>query len=255
MSSPPSLTADERRRYSRQLLLDEVGAAGQARLRGARVLVVGAGGLGSPAALYLAAAGVGTLGLLDSDVVELSNLQRQILHGVKDLDRPKAHSGQARLEELNPEVRVEPHVLRLRAGNVAGLLEGYDVVVEGSDDLATKLLVNDACVAAGRPLVLGAVAGWDGQLLVVRPPETACYRCVVRDGPAPHALASCASAGILGPVAGVVGSLQAVEALRLCLGRPSPIAGRLVCYDGRAVELTALEVRRDPGCRACGGAR
>ncbi|HLE45120.1 MAG TPA: HesA/MoeB/ThiF family protein [Methylomirabilota bacterium] len=246
-----TLSDEQLRRYSRQMLLPEVGGAGQAGLRAARILVVGAGGLGSPAALYLAGAGVGTLGLADSEAVELSNLHRQILHGVKDLDRPKAHSGQARLEALNPEVDVVPHHLRLGPENVRGIVAEYDVVVEGSDNLPTKLLVNDACVALGRPLVIAGVVGWDGQLLVVRPGETACYRCVVRRVPPPGTLAACASAGILGPVAGVVGSLEAVEALKLCLGLASPAAGRLLLYDGRAAELTAVRVRRDPACPTC----
>jgi molybdopterin/thiamine biosynthesis adenylyltransferase len=249
------LTADLLHRYSRQMLLAEVGGAGQARLAASRVLVVGAGGLGSPAALYLAAAGVGTLGLLDSDTVELSNLQRQVLHGVKDLDRLKAHSGQARLEELNPEIRVVAHPVRLEPANARELVAVYDVIVEGSDNLATKLAANDACVAAGRPLVLGAVTGWDGQLFVVQPGATACYRCAVRTEPAADALASCATAGILGPVAGVVGSLQAVEALKLCLGMPVPTAGSLVFYDGREAQLTTARVRRDPACQACGRGR
>jgi adenylyltransferase/sulfurtransferase len=242
----------ELRRYSRQMLLAEVGGAGQTRLAGSRVLVVGAGGLGSPAALYLAAAGIGTLGLLDSDTVELSNLQRQILHGTKDLDRPKAHSGQARLEELNPEIRVVAHHVRLEPANAPGIVAAYDVVVEGSDNLRTKLVVNDACVAAGRPLVVGAVTGWDGQLLVVRPGASACYRCAVPAEPHADLVPSCATAGILGPVAGVVGSLQAVEALKLCLGMPVTTAGCLLLYDGRDTRLTTVQVRRDPACLACG---
>jgi len=170
---------------------------------------------------------------------------------VKDLDRPKAHSGQARLEALNPEVRVVPHHLRLGPDDVRRVVAEYDVVVEGSDDLPTKLLVNDACVALGRPLVVAGVVGWDGQLLVVRPGASPCYRCMVRTAPPPGALPSCASAGILGPVAGVVGSLEAVEALKLCLGLATPVAGQLLLYDGRAAELTALRVRRDPACPAC----
>lgn len=249
------LSAEALRRYSRQMLLPEVGGGGQARLLGARLLVVGAGGLGSPAALYLAAAGVGTIGLVDSDAVELSNLQRQILHGVKDLDRPKVSSGQARLEELNPDVRVVPHHIRLTAANVREIAGGYEIVIEGSDTPVTKLLVNDACVALGIPVVVAGVVGWDGQLLVVRPRETACYRCVVRATPPAGAGPSCQEAGILGPVAGVVGSLQAVEALKLCLGLPSPAAGQLLLYDGRAAELTAVTVGRDPACPACGGPR
>jgi adenylyltransferase/sulfurtransferase len=245
------MNSERLRRYSRQLLVDEIGAAGQARLAASRVLVVGAGGLGSPAALYLAGAGVGTLGLADGDVVELSNLHRQILHGSKDLERPKVQSGQARLEELNPDVAVVPHRLRLAADNVRAVVGRYDVVVEGSDSLETKLAVSDACVALGRPVVIGAVVGWEGQLLVVRPGETACYRCVVRSAPPPGAVAGCASAGIVGPVAGVVGSLQAIEALKLCLGLETAITGRLLLYDGRRAELRPVTARRAAGCPAC----
>ena len=240
------------RRYSRQMILPEVGGTGQARLRQARVVVVGAGGLGSPAALYLAAAGVGTLGLIDSDRVELSNLQRQILHGTKALDLLKVSSAQERLEDLNPDVRVVPHALRLDATSARAVLEPYDVVVEGSDNLPTKLAVNDACVALGRPLVVAGILRWEGQLLVVRPGETACYRCVYRREPPAGAVATCEAAGIIGPVAGVVGSLQAVEALRLCLGLGSAAAGRLMLYDGAVAELRAITVRPDPTCPACG---
>jgi molybdopterin-synthase adenylyltransferase len=217
--------------------------------------VIGAGGLGSPAALYLAAAGVGTLGLVDSDKVELSNLQRQILYGTKALDLPKVTSAQGRLEELNPDVRVVPHLLRLDADNVREVLGGYDVVVEGSDNLATKLAVNDAAVALDRPLVVAGVVGWDGQLLVVHPGESACYRCVYRREPPEGAVPTCAAAGIAGPVAGVVGSLQAVEALKLCLGLASVAAGRLLLYDGAVAELRSITVRPDPACPACGTLR
>ena len=244
-------TDEQIRRYSRQMILPEVGGDGQARLRQSRVLVVGAGGLGSPAALYLAAAGVGTLGLLDSDRVELSNLQRQILHDLKDLGSPKALSGQARLEALNPEVRVVAHCLRLGPTNAVGVLSGYDVVVEGSDSLATKFLVNDVCVRLGIPLVVAGILGWEGQLLVVRPGATACYRCVYRREPA-QAMPTCEAAGIVGPVAGVVGSLQGVEALKLCLGLPTVLAGRLLLYDGTAGGLVPLATARDPACATCG---
>lgn len=246
------LTEERLRRYSRQVILPEVGGAGQARLFASRVLVVGAGGLGSPAALYLAGAGIGTLGLVDSDAVELSNLPRQILHGTKDLERPKVDSAQARLEELNPEVRVVPHHVRLAADTARALIEDYQIVVEGSDSLTTKLLVNDACVALGVPLVVAGVVGWDGQLLVVRPGATACYRCVVRTAPPAGAVPSCQEAGILGPIAGIVGSLQATEALKLCLGLDSPMAGHLLFFDGRSGETSWVSVRRDPTCPACG---
>ena len=242
----------EIRRYSRQMILPEIGGGGQARLRQSRVLVVGAGGLGSPAALYLAAAGVGTLGIVDSDRVELSNLQRQILHGTKALDVPKATSAQERLEDLNPDVRVVPHGLRLGRDNARGLVERYDVVVEGSDNLETKLVVNDACVALGRPLVVAGILRWDGQLLVVRPGAGACYRCVYRREPPEGAVPTCEAAGIVGPVAGVVGSLQAVEALKLCLDLPSAAVGRLLLYDGAVAEIRAITVRPDPRCPACG---
>lgn len=239
------------RRYSRQVVLGEVGAAGQARLRQARVLVVGAGGLGSPAALYLAAAGVGTLGVVDADRVELSTLQRQILHDSKSLGMPKAVSAQGRIEALNPDVRVVAHQVRLGAAEAGTILAGYDLVVEGSDNQATKFAVNDAAVARGLPLVVAGIVGWEGQLLVVRPGETACYRCVYRQAPPAGTVATCEGAGILGPVAGVVGSLQAVEALKLLLGLASA-AGRLLLFDGLAVELRAVTVQRDRGCRACG---
>jgi adenylyltransferase/sulfurtransferase len=239
------------RRYSRQMILPEVGGAGQARLRQSRVVVVGAGGLGSPAALYLAAAGVGTLGLVDSDRVDLSNLQRQILHGTKTLDVSKVVSAQGRLEELNPDVRVVPHAVRLDAGNARDLLGRYEVVVEGSDNLETKLVVNDACLALGRPLVVAGILRWDGQLLVVRPGESACYRCVYRREPPAGTMPTCEAAGIVGPVAGVMGSLQAVEALKLCLGLATAATGRLLFYDGAAAELRAITVRPDPACPAC----
>jgi adenylyltransferase/sulfurtransferase len=249
---PPRFTEEQLRRYSQQMVLDDVGGAGQARLLRSRVLVVGAGGLGSPAALYLAGAGVGTIGLVDSDSVEVSNLQRQILHDVTALGHAKVDSGLARLEALNPEVRVVAHRLRLDHGNVRELLSGYDVVVEGTDNQPTKFLVNDAAVALGTPLVVAGILRWEGQLLVVRPRETACYRCVYRGTLARDAMPSCETAGIVGPVAGVMGSLQAVEALKLCLGLPTPAAGHLLLYDGATGEIVRLRARRDPTCAACG---
>ena len=245
-------TEQQLRRYSRQMVLDEVGGAGQARLLRSRVLVVGTGGLGSPAALYLAAAGVGLIGLVDSDEVEVSNLQRQILHDVEALGRAKTDSARARLEALNPEVRVVAHRVRLGPANATELLAGYDVIVEGSDDQATKFVVNDTAVTLGIALVVAAILRWEGQLLVVRPGDTACYRCVHRALPAGPRIPSCEAAGIVGPVAGVMGSLQAVEALKLCLDLPTTAAGHLLVYDGAAGELTRLRARRDPTCAACG---
>jgi adenylyltransferase/sulfurtransferase len=216
------------------------------------VLVVGAGGLGSPAALYLAAAGVGTVGLVDAERVELSNLQRQILHDVADLERPKVQSARARLEALNPDVRIVPHALRLDAASAAALVADYDVVVEGSDNQATKLRVSDACVARGRPLVVAGIQGWDGQLLVAVPRVTACYRCVYREEAPEGSVPTCAAAGVVGPVAGVMGSMQAVETLKLLLDLPSEVRGRVLFYDGRSGDTTVVNARRDPACRACG---
>lgn len=247
-----ALREDQLRRYSRQMILSEIGGSGQRRLLTARVLVVGAGGLGSPAALYLAAAGVGTLGLVDADRVEVSNLQRQILHGVDDLERPKVLSGRDRLEALNPDIRVVPHAVRLDAASAAALVEDYDVVVEGSDSQATKLAVSDACVARGRPLVVAGILGWDGQLLVQVPGVTPCYRCVYREAAPAGSVPTCQAAGVVGPVAGVVGSMQALETLKLLLDLPSPLQGRLLFYDGRRGETTLVSAQRDPGCRACG---
>jgi adenylyltransferase/sulfurtransferase len=250
------LSEPDLRRYSRQMLLPEVGGRGQARLGAARVLLIGAGGLGGPVALYLAAAGVGTLGIVDQDAVELSNLGRQILYDTKDVDRPKALAAQARLEALNPGIRVVPQVARFSAKDAAGRVAGHDVVVEASDDLGTKFAANAACVAGRVPLVVAAVAGWQGQLLTVRPGETACYRCVYQGEPAESRIPSCEAAGILGPVAGVMGSLQAVEALRICLGLEGATAGRLLFYDAATGETSTVAVRRNPACPACGtGAR
>lgn len=246
--------AEALRRYSRQMLLAEVGGAGQRRLREARALVVGLGALGSPVVLYLAAAGVGTLGLADHDRVELSNLGRQVLYDVKDLERPKVACARARVEALNPDVRVVTHQLRVEAATAPALVAGYQVVVECSDSLETKLAVNAAGVAAGVPLVIGAAAGWEGQVLLVRPGTGPCYRCVYGTGPPPGAVPTCEAAGILGAVAGVVGSLQAVAALRLCLGLGATAAGELWVYDGATGEVRAIRARRRPDCPACAAA-
>ena len=251
-SGPGPLGRAELLRYSRQMLLPEVGGDGQRRLVQARVVVVGLGRLGSPAALYLAAAGVGTLGLVDSDRVELSNLQRQVLHGTADVGQAKTDSGRRRLEALNPAVRLVTHPIRLDQASAGDILAGYDLVVEGSDDLPTKLAVNDACVALRRPLVVAAVAGWDGQLMVVAPGGRPCYRCVCRSPAAAEGGPTCATTGILGPVAGVMGSLQAVEALKVLLGQGAPSDRSFLFYDGRAGEVTSAGVHPDPSCPACG---
>ncbi len=246
-----SLSDAERERYQRHLSLPEIGAAGQAKLKLARVLVVGAGGLGSPAALYLAAAGVGTLGLLDSDAVELSNLQRQVLFRTADLGQPKAVAGAARLAELNPQIRIDAHAVELTAANAAALVGQYDLVLDGSDRLATRYLVNDACVLLCRPLVSAAIHRFEGQLLTYLPGASACYRCAFPNGR--HAIvANCATAGVLGVLPGVLGTLQATEALKLITGIGTPLAGRLLTYDALDMRFAEFRIARRHDCAVCG---
>lgn len=243
-------------RYSRHILLPEVGGTGQARLRGARVLVVGAGGLGSPLLLYLAAAGVGTLGIIDHDTVELSNLQRQIAHGTDDLGRAKVESAAAAARRINPEVRIEAHRARLTAGNVAGLVGGYDLVCDGTDNFATRFLIADACVAARRTLVSAAVLRFEGQLATFKPhagPDLPCYRCLYPAPPPPDLVPSCSEAGVLGAVTGVMGTLQATEVLKELLGIGESLAGRLLVWDALAARFRTIRLRRDPACPCCGG--
>ncbi|WP_025322081.1 HesA/MoeB/ThiF family protein [Deferrisoma camini] len=247
-----TLTEEEVLRYSRQILLPEVGGKGQERLGEARVLVVGAGGLGSPAALYLAAAGVGTVGLCDADRVDLTNLQRQILHGTPDVGRPKVDSGAEALARLNPGVRVVRHPVRLTAANALEIVRDYDVVVDGTDTFPSKFLVNDACAAAGVPYVYAGILRFEGQMLTVVPGKGACYRCFFREPPPPGAVPTCAQAGILGAVAGVMGSLQALEVLKLLLGVGEPLVNRLLLFEGETLAFREVRVRRDPRCPACG---
>lgn len=248
---PPGLTEEEVVRYSRQLVLPEVGGAGQARLRAASVLVVGAGGLGSPAALYLAAAGVGRLGLADGDRVDLSNLQRQILHTSRDVGRPKVESARSRLLELNPLVRVEVHGERVEEANAARLVGGYDLVVSAVDNPEGRYALNDACVRLGRPLVEAGVVGFRGFLMTVLPGRGPCFRCVFPEPP--PAPATCAEAGVLGALTGVLGSLQALEVLKLLLSRGEPYVGRLLTVDGLSGRFREVPWPRDPACPACGG--
>ncbi|MYI07137.1 MAG: molybdopterin-synthase adenylyltransferase MoeB [Gemmatimonadetes bacterium] len=247
-----SLTREEISRYARHLVLPEVGREGQERLKGARVLLVGAGGLGSPAALYLAAAGVGALGIVDPDVVDLSNLQRQILHGTAGLGSPKVASGAARLHDVNPHVRIETGALRLTSENALEIVGGYDVVVDGSDNFPTRYLVNDACVLAGKPNVYGSVYRWEGQLAVFATEGGPCYRCLFREPPPPGLIPNCAEAGVFGALPGVIGAAQAMEAIKLILGVGSPLAGRLQIFDALEYRWREVEVRRDPGCPVCG---
>jgi molybdopterin-synthase adenylyltransferase len=250
----PRLSDRELERYSRQLVMPEWSEAAQVALREASVLVVGAGALGSPVALYLAGAGVGRLGVVDGDAVELSNLHRQLLHFTPDVGVAKAHSAAAKVGFLNPDVLVEPYQVRLDDGNAATLVEGHDLVVDCSDSFATRYAVNAACCAAGVALVEGGVVGLSGIVMAVRPGESACYRCAFPEPPPPGAAPSCAQAGILGPAAGVVGSLQALEALKLLAGLPDPLLDAFLQVDLADLSFLRVAVSRRPSCPACGGA-
>jgi molybdopterin/thiamine biosynthesis adenylyltransferase/rhodanese-related sulfurtransferase len=246
------LSPDDSRRYSRQLLLPEVGVDGQRRLGDARVLVVGAGGLGSPAALYLAAAGVGTIGLVDDDVVDLSNLQRQVLHTTGRIGQPKTASARVTLEALNPGITVVEHRERLQADNVERLLEPYDVIVDGTDLFDTRYLINDAAVRLRKPVVHASVYRWEGQVTTLVPFAGPCYRCL-HPSPPPEDLApACEMAGVLGTLPGLAGTLQANEVLKLLLGVGEPLIGRLLLFDARSAEFSEMHVPRDPECSACG---
>jgi len=246
------LSHDELIRYSRHLILPEIGLAGQERLKAARVLLIGAGGLGSPAALYLAAAGVGTIGLIDFDVVDRSNLQRQVLHGTAAVGTSKLASARARLADLNPHVQVETIETRLDASNALEHLRGWDVVVDGSDNFPTRYLVNDACVLLGLPTVYGAVLRFEGQVSVFDARRGPCYRCLYREPPPPELVPSCAEGGVVGVVPGVIGSLQALEAIKLVTGAGVPLIGRLLLFDGMKLQFREITLAKDPDCVVCG---
>ena len=250
-------TDDEITRYSRHILLAEVGGTGQAKLRAARVLIVGAGGLGSPLLLYMAAAGVGTIGLVDDDVVELSNLQRQVAHTTARLGRLKVHSAAEAARALNPLVTIEQHPFRLTAANAPDLVAAYDLVCDGSDNFDTRFLVADACVHARRTLVSAAVLRFDGQLSTFKPhadPDGPCYRCLHPAPPPPGMIPSCSEAGILGAVTGVLGALQAMEVLKEIMGIGEGLSGRLLIWDALAARIRTIALRRDPACPTCGTA-
>ena len=241
-------------RYNRQIILPELGVEGQARLARARVLVVGAGGLGSPAALYLVAAGVGTVGIVDFDRVETSNLHRQILYGDADVGRGKVGAAAARLESLNRDVRVVQHEGRLDSGNALDIIGGYDIVIDGSDNFPTRYLVNDACVLLGKPYVYGAILRFEGQASLFGAPGGPCYRCLFREPPPPGLVPNCAEAGVIGVLPGVIGSIQALEAIKWVTGAGTSLAGRLHIFDALAMRWREMRLRRDPECPACGDA-
>ena len=246
---------DEISRYSRHILLREVGGTGQAKLRAARVLLVGAGGLGSPLLMYLAAAGVGTIGLVDDDVVDLSNLQRQIAHTMDSLGTPKVDSAIARARAINPLVTVVPHRLRLAPDNILEVIADYDIVCDGTDNFPTRFLISDACVLARRTLVSAAVLRFDGQLATFKPhagPECPCYRCLYPAPPPDGLVPSCSEAGILGAVTGVMGTLQATEVLKEILGIGESMAGRVLIWDALSARFRTIKLRPDPACIACG---
>src|SRR3954471_6376832 len=238
-------------RYSRHLVLPDVGVDGQEKLKAARVLLVGAGGLGSPAALYLAAAGVGTLGIVDFDTVDVSNLQRQVLHGTSAIGASKLASARARLADLNPFVKVETHETRLTSANALDIMRGYDIIVDGTDNFATRYLTNDACVLLGKPNVYGSIFRFDGQASVFSTPDGPCYRCLFPSPPPPGSVPSCAEGGVLGVLPGIVGSIQATETLKLILGAGESLAGRLLLIDAMSMRFHTVRVPRDPACPAC----
>jgi molybdopterin/thiamine biosynthesis adenylyltransferase/rhodanese-related sulfurtransferase len=249
--TPAVLSADQRNRYQRHLLLPEVGGAGQQKLLDSKVLLIGAGGLGSPAALYLAAAGVGTLGIVDMDVVDASNLQRQILHNFDRVGERKVDSAKKTLTAMNPDVDVVTYDVRLGADNILGIFAGYDVVVDGTDNFPTRYLVNDASVKLDIPVVHGSIFRFEGQASVYLPHHGPCYRCQVPEPPPAELAPSCAEAGVLGVLPGIIGSVQAMETIKLLLGIGEPLVGRLLAYDALDESFRTFRVNRDPGCPAC----
>src|SRR5687767_12510733 len=239
-------------RYLRQITLPELGVAGQKKLTDGSVLIIGAGGLGSPASLYLAAAGVGRIGLVDFDRVDETNLHRQILYGTSDVGRPKLEAARERLADLNPEIAVEIHEARLTSENALKILAGYDVILDGTDNFATRYLVNDACTLLGKPNVYGSVFRFDGQVSVFSTADAPCYRCLYPEPPPPHLAPSCAEGGVLGILPGVIGTIQATEAIKIVLGQGDPLVGRLLTYESLKMQFRTLKLRRDPGCPVCG---
>lgn len=249
---PAALRPDQQSRYSRHTMLPEVGIAGQSKLLAAKVACIGAGGLGSPSSMYLAAAGVGTLGMIDDDVVDASNLQRQILHGTDRLQTPKVESAERTLKNLNPDVVVEKHRVRLTSANAVEILGRYDVIIDGADNFATRYLVNDVALKLGKPVIHAAIFRFEGQLTVFPANGSPCYRCLYPEPPPPEDAPSCAEAGVLGVLPGTLGVLQATEAIKLILGLGDTLAGRLLVYDALKTRFRELKLRRDPACPTCG---
>jgi sulfur-carrier protein adenylyltransferase/sulfurtransferase len=248
-------TNDQIYRYSRHIILADVGGAGQKKLLNAKVLLVGAGGLGSPAAMYLAAAGVGTLGLVDFDRVDLSNLQRQLLHRTADVGRAKVDSATDTLNALNPDVKIDKHPVVLTSENVMDVIRDYDIVVNGTDNFPTRYLINDACVFAGKPLVDGSIFMFEGQATVYDAKRGPCYRCLFPTPPPPGEVPSCQEAGVLGVLPGIIGSIEAVEAIKLILGKGESLIGRLLLFDALAMEFREMQIDKNPDCPVCGDHR
>jgi len=245
-------TEDQIERYSRHIILKEVGGKGQKRLLDGKVLIIGAGGLGSPAALYLAAAGVGTIGIADADVVDISNLQRQVIHHTPDLGKPKVDSAREKMEALNPDVKVVTYPCWMRADNISQVVDGYDFVIDGTDNFAAKFLINDACVLAGKPYSHGGILHFIGQTMTVLPGQSPCYRCIFPDPPPPGAIPTCAQAGVIGVLPGVIGTIQATEAIKYLLGVGKLLTGRLLVYDAEGLDFYASPIGRNRRCPICG---
>ncbi|MBW2554441.1 MAG: molybdopterin-synthase adenylyltransferase MoeB [Deltaproteobacteria bacterium] len=247
-----NLTDSQIERYSRHIILKEIGGEGQKKILNAKVVIIGAGGLGSPAAYYLAAAGVGKIGIVDSDRADLSNLQRQILHFTKDVGRLKTESAQEKLTAINPDCEVVPHTTRINAKNVLDIIGEYDAVINGSDNFPTRYLINDACIISKTPLFEGAVIGFSGQAITIKPHESACYRCLYEEPPPPGLIPSCQEAGVMGAIPGVIGIIQATEVIKWILGKGSLLTDRLLIYNGLEMEFNELEISRNPQCPVCG---
>lgn len=245
-------TDDQIKRYSRHIILPEVGGKGQAKIANAKVFMIGAGGLGCPVGYYLSAAGVGRLAIVDDDVVELSNLQRQIAHNTKTIGVPKVESAKATFETLNPDVNVIPLKLRITKDNIFDLIHDYDIVVDGSDNFPTRYLVNDACVLTGKPLVSGAILRFEGQVTTILPGKGHCYRCLFEEMPPPGLVPSCQEAGVLGVLPGIIGGLQAMEVIKLIIGKGVPLTGKLLIYDALKTQFRTVKVPKNPHCPVCG---